>query len=142
MTHVLIADDHPLFRAALVQAVRGLGVGTEVHEAGSLGDALMCWCHDQLGATIVSCLPQASSFESNTVRPAPCTQKWIALDVRRVFSPTKPGGSNCARQLKVDRTEPPVSGLRYSSMTPSTGEIAGSLRLAADFRLCSVSFHG
>lgn len=40
MTHVLIADDHPLFRAALVQAVRGLGVGTEVLEAGSLGDAL------------------------------------------------------------------------------------------------------
>lgn len=40
MTQVLIADDHPLFRAALAQAVRGLGSDTEVFEAGSLAQAM------------------------------------------------------------------------------------------------------
>lgn len=40
MTQVLIADDHPLFRSALAQAVRGLGAGTTVREAGSLAAAL------------------------------------------------------------------------------------------------------
>jgi DNA-binding NarL/FixJ family response regulator len=40
VTQVLIADDHPLFRNALAQAVRGLGAGTVVHEAGSLAAAL------------------------------------------------------------------------------------------------------
>ncbi|MCB1555050.1 MAG: response regulator transcription factor [Xanthomonadales bacterium] len=42
MTHVLIADDHPLFRAALAQSVIELGGETRVHQAGSLGEALRC----------------------------------------------------------------------------------------------------
>ena len=33
--HLLIADDHPLFRGALREAVHGLLAGAEVAEAGS-----------------------------------------------------------------------------------------------------------
>ena len=33
--HLLIADDHPLFRGALREAVHGLFSGSEVAEAGS-----------------------------------------------------------------------------------------------------------
>jgi DNA-binding NarL/FixJ family response regulator len=36
---ILIADDHPLFRTALAQAVAGLAPSTEVFEAGSLAAA-------------------------------------------------------------------------------------------------------
>ncbi|MCK7594664.1 response regulator [Pseudomarimonas salicorniae] len=39
MIHILIADDHPLFRAALAQAVKALEADTEVLEAGSLASA-------------------------------------------------------------------------------------------------------
>lgn len=40
MTQVLIADDHPLFRAALAQSVAELDGETRVLQAGSLTDAL------------------------------------------------------------------------------------------------------
>lgn len=40
MIRILIADDHPLFRTALAQAIRGLEQASEVFEAGSLGAAL------------------------------------------------------------------------------------------------------
>lgn len=36
MSHLLIADDHPLYRIALVQAVRGVVPGARVDEADSL----------------------------------------------------------------------------------------------------------
>lgn len=39
MTHLLIADDHPLYRMALVQAVRGVVPGARVDEADSLSSA-------------------------------------------------------------------------------------------------------
>ena len=39
MTRILIADDHPLFRLALVQAVANLGEDVEVFEADSLDTA-------------------------------------------------------------------------------------------------------
>lgn len=39
MTRILIADDHPLFRLALVQAVSNLGGDVEVFEADSLDTA-------------------------------------------------------------------------------------------------------
>lgn len=42
MTHILIADDHPLFRAALTQALRELVPGATLIEAGSL-DAVHQW---------------------------------------------------------------------------------------------------
>jgi DNA-binding NarL/FixJ family response regulator len=35
---VIIADDHPLFRGALKEAVNGLGVSIAIHEAGSFDD--------------------------------------------------------------------------------------------------------
>ncbi|MBD8526520.1 response regulator transcription factor [Pseudomarimonas arenosa] len=38
MTQVLVADDHPLYRNALVQALRELGAAAEVHQAGSLSE--------------------------------------------------------------------------------------------------------
>ncbi|PIQ37665.1 MAG: DNA-binding response regulator [Lysobacterales bacterium CG17_big_fil_post_rev_8_21_14_2_50_64_11] len=40
MTDILIADDHPLFRAALRQAVAGTLVDARVTEAGNLAEAL------------------------------------------------------------------------------------------------------
>lgn len=40
MIRILIADDHPLFRTALAQAVAALDAQTSVLEAGSLGAAL------------------------------------------------------------------------------------------------------
>lgn len=40
MIRILIADDHPLFRTALAQAVAALDEASEVLEAGSLGAAL------------------------------------------------------------------------------------------------------
>jgi DNA-binding NarL/FixJ family response regulator len=42
MTRILIADDHPLFRAALTQALRELVPGASLVEAGSL-DAVHAW---------------------------------------------------------------------------------------------------
>lgn len=39
MTRLLIADDHPLYRLALAQAVRGVIDGADVAEAGSLEEA-------------------------------------------------------------------------------------------------------
>jgi len=39
MSHLLIADDHPLYRIALVQAVRGVVPGAQVDEADSLATA-------------------------------------------------------------------------------------------------------
>lgn len=39
MSHLLIADDHPLYRIALVQAVRGVVPGAQVDEADSLAAA-------------------------------------------------------------------------------------------------------
>ena len=42
MTRILIADDHPLFRAALTQALRELVPGASLVEAGSL-DAVHTW---------------------------------------------------------------------------------------------------
>ena len=36
MTTILIADDHPLFRAALIQAVEASFAGANIHEADSL----------------------------------------------------------------------------------------------------------
>lgn len=39
MPRLLIADDHPLYRLALVQAVRGVIDGADVAEAGSLEEA-------------------------------------------------------------------------------------------------------
>lgn len=39
MTRLLIADDHPLYRLALAQAVRGVIDGGDVAEAGSLEEA-------------------------------------------------------------------------------------------------------
>jgi DNA-binding NarL/FixJ family response regulator len=39
MPHLLIADDHPLFRLALVQALREVVPEARVEEAGSLADA-------------------------------------------------------------------------------------------------------
>lgn len=42
MTTLLIADDHPLFRAALAQAVRGLSADIAVLEADSLDSARAC----------------------------------------------------------------------------------------------------
>ncbi len=36
MTTILIADDHPLFRAALIQAVEASFAGATIHEADSL----------------------------------------------------------------------------------------------------------
>jgi DNA-binding NarL/FixJ family response regulator len=39
MTHLLIADDHPLYRLALAQAVRGLVPGARVDEVDSLAAA-------------------------------------------------------------------------------------------------------
>lgn len=42
MTRILIADDHPLFRAALTQALRELVPGATLVEAGSL-DAVHQW---------------------------------------------------------------------------------------------------
>jgi DNA-binding NarL/FixJ family response regulator len=39
MTHLLIADDHPLYRLALAQAVRGLVPGAQVDEVDSLSAA-------------------------------------------------------------------------------------------------------
>lgn len=38
MTQVLVADDHPLYRNALMQALRELGAATVVHQAGSLAE--------------------------------------------------------------------------------------------------------
>lgn len=38
--HVLIVDDHPLFRAALAQALRELGNDVRIDEAGALAQAL------------------------------------------------------------------------------------------------------
>lgn len=40
MTHVVIADDHPMFRAALRLAVEGVAPGAAVREAGTLEQAL------------------------------------------------------------------------------------------------------
>lgn len=40
MPHLLIADDHPLYRLALVQAARGLGEDVVVREADSLAATL------------------------------------------------------------------------------------------------------
>ncbi|MGQ0801622.1 MAG: response regulator transcription factor [Pseudomarimonas sp.] len=42
MTHLLIADDHPLYRIALTQAVRGLLPDAQVDEADSLATARAC----------------------------------------------------------------------------------------------------
>ena len=42
MTHLLIADDHPLYRMALTQAVRGLLPDALVDEADSLASARAC----------------------------------------------------------------------------------------------------
>ena len=42
MTRILIADDHPLFRAALTQALRELVPGASLVEAGSLA-AVHAW---------------------------------------------------------------------------------------------------
>ncbi len=42
MTHLLIADDHPLYRLALAQAVRGLMADVRVDEADSLASARAC----------------------------------------------------------------------------------------------------
>lgn len=39
MTQVLVADDHPLYRNALMQALRELGAATVVHQAGSLAES-------------------------------------------------------------------------------------------------------
>jgi DNA-binding NarL/FixJ family response regulator len=39
MTRLLIADDHPLFRVALVQALRDVVADAEILEAGSLAEA-------------------------------------------------------------------------------------------------------
>src|SRR5687767_2334194 len=39
MTRILVADDHPLFRLALAQALRGVVPGAQVVEAGSLAEA-------------------------------------------------------------------------------------------------------
>ncbi len=40
MPRILLADDHPLFRLALAQAVRGACADAELDEAGSLDEAL------------------------------------------------------------------------------------------------------
>jgi DNA-binding NarL/FixJ family response regulator len=40
MTHVVIADDHPMFRAALRLAVEAVAPGAVCHEAGTLEQAL------------------------------------------------------------------------------------------------------
>lgn len=40
MTHLLIADDHPLFRAALAQALAGVIADVRITEAGNLDEAL------------------------------------------------------------------------------------------------------
>ena len=42
MTRILIADDHPLFRAALTQALRELVPGANLVEAATL-DAVHLW---------------------------------------------------------------------------------------------------
>jgi DNA-binding NarL/FixJ family response regulator len=42
MPHLLIADDHPLFRLALAQALRDVVPDAEVREAGSLAEARAC----------------------------------------------------------------------------------------------------
>ncbi len=42
MTHLLIADDHPLYRLALTQAVRGLLADAQVDEADSLASTRAC----------------------------------------------------------------------------------------------------
>ena len=39
MTRILVADDHPLFRLALAQALQGVVPGVQVVEAGSLDEA-------------------------------------------------------------------------------------------------------
>lgn len=38
LQHIIIADDHPLFRGALRQAVEGLFSGANIHEAGTLDE--------------------------------------------------------------------------------------------------------
>ena len=40
MTHVVIADDHPMFRAALRVAVQGVAPSAAIREAGTLDQAL------------------------------------------------------------------------------------------------------
>jgi DNA-binding NarL/FixJ family response regulator len=43
MHHLLIADDHPLFRGALREAVSGLLGGTAVGEAGTFEEVARMW---------------------------------------------------------------------------------------------------
>ena len=38
LQHIIIADDHPLFRGALRQAVEGLFNDAIIHEAGALDE--------------------------------------------------------------------------------------------------------
>jgi DNA-binding NarL/FixJ family response regulator len=52
MTQILIADDHPLFRSALVQAVREVMPGARLVEAASL-DAVHRWLEDNPDSDLV-----------------------------------------------------------------------------------------
>ncbi len=54
MPRILIADDHPLFRLALSQALAGVVAGAVIHEAGSLDEArAVLAAHDEVDLVLL-----------------------------------------------------------------------------------------